>query len=74
MIFLQANPFREQVEGLGPENRDFLGPEMAMSEASVIWAQKSGDFKGPPFLMAWVMDLPASKSLSPNAIWKACKF
>ncbi len=26
--------------GGGPENRDFLGPEMVMSEASVIWAQK----------------------------------
>ncbi len=43
MIFLQANPFREQVEGLGPENRDFLGPEMAMRKASAIWAQKSRD-------------------------------
>jgi len=28
------------LEGVGPENRDFLGPEMATSKASAIWAQK----------------------------------
>ncbi len=37
---MRANPFREPLEGVGPENRDFLGPEMATSEASAIWAQK----------------------------------
>jgi hypothetical protein len=31
-------------KGVGPENRDFLGPERATSEASAIWAQKSRDF------------------------------
>ncbi len=29
--------------GVGPENRFFLGPEMATSEASAIWAQQSQD-------------------------------
>jgi hypothetical protein len=29
---------RGPLEGVGPENRDFLGPEMATSEASAIWA------------------------------------
>jgi hypothetical protein len=46
----------------------FLDPEMATSEASAIWAQKSPDFQGPPLPMAWVMDLPPSESLSPSAI------
>ncbi len=27
----------------------FLGPEMATSEASPIWAQKSRDFQAHPF-------------------------
>jgi hypothetical protein len=27
---------RGALEGVGPENRDFLGPEMATSEASAI--------------------------------------
>ncbi len=41
-----------------------VGPEMAMSEGSAIWDQKSQDFQGPPLPMAHVMNLPASKSLS----------
>jgi hypothetical protein len=45
-----------------------LGPEMSTSEVSVIWAQKSRDFQDPSLAMARVMDLPASKSLSPSAI------
>jgi len=28
------------LEGVGPENRDFLGPEMLTCEASAIWAPK----------------------------------
>jgi hypothetical protein len=32
--------------GVGPGNRDFSGPEMASSEASAIWAQKSRDGRG----------------------------
>jgi hypothetical protein len=31
-------------KGVGPGNRDFLGPETASSEASAIGAQKSQDF------------------------------
>ena len=44
MILMRENPFRGPLEGVSPENRDFLGPEMAMSEASAIWAQKSQEF------------------------------
>ncbi len=34
MILMRANPFRGPLEGVGPENRDFLGPEMATSEVT----------------------------------------
>jgi hypothetical protein len=61
MIFMRENPFRGPLEGVGPENRDFFGPEMATSEASAIWAQKSRDFQGQTLPMASVMDFPASK-------------
>ncbi len=57
MILMRENPFRGPLEGVGPENRDcfgpwngneqsecHLGPEMAMSEVSAIWAQKSQEF------------------------------
>jgi hypothetical protein len=41
------NPFlyAGALEGVGPGNRDFLGPapDMATSEASAIWAQESRD-------------------------------
>jgi len=43
------------------ENREFLGPEMATSEASSILAQKCGNFQGQPFSLALVMDLPPSR-------------
>ncbi len=26
MILMRENPFREPLEGVGPENRDFFGP------------------------------------------------
>jgi hypothetical protein len=29
MILTGPNPFREPLDGVDPENRDFLGPEMA---------------------------------------------
>jgi hypothetical protein len=34
-------PLQEPLEGVVPENREFLGPDMATSQASAIWAQKS---------------------------------
>ncbi len=34
MIFMWANPLRGLLKGVGPENRDFFGPEKATSEAS----------------------------------------
>jgi hypothetical protein len=44
MSLMRANPLQGPLEGVRPENRDFLGPEMAKSEACAIWAQKSRDF------------------------------
>ncbi len=32
MILMGANPFQGPLDGVGPENREFLGPEMATSE------------------------------------------
>ncbi len=46
MVLRSATSLRGALEGVGPENRDFLGPEMATSEASAIWAQKSRDKSG----------------------------
>jgi hypothetical protein len=66
IILLWANPFRGPLEAVGPENYDFLCPEMAMSEASTILVQKSQDFQGPTLPMAQVMDFPRSKSLCPK--------
>jgi hypothetical protein len=40
MILMRANPLQGPLEGVGPENRDFLGPETATRKANVIWAQK----------------------------------
>ncbi len=54
---------------MGPENQDFLGPEMAKSLASAIWAPKKWDFQGPPLPVGWILDLPPSKSLNPSA-WR----
>ncbi len=36
MILMRENPFRGSSEGVGPENQDFFGPEMATSEALVM--------------------------------------
>ncbi len=44
MMLMQTNPLKRHLEGVGPENRDFFGPEMAPSKAGAIWAQKSRDF------------------------------
>jgi hypothetical protein len=33
MILMRENPFRGPLEGVGPENRDFLGLDMASSKA-----------------------------------------
>ncbi len=46
MILMGENSFWGPLEEVGPENRVFLGPEIAKSEASAIWAKKVMDF--PP--------------------------
>ncbi len=38
MILMRAYPLQRPLEGVSPNNRDFLGPEMATSEASAKWA------------------------------------
>jgi hypothetical protein len=55
-----ANLFRGPLKGLALKIESILGPDMATSEASAIWAQKSRDFQGPPLPMALVMDLSPS--------------
>ncbi len=43
MFLKRADPLRGELGGgwVGPGKRDFLGPEMQTSEASVIWAPKN---------------------------------
>jgi hypothetical protein len=54
MILLGENPFRGPLEGEGPKKRDSLCPDMAMSEASVIWAQKTnGNAKSLYLKVTW---------------------
>jgi hypothetical protein len=68
MFLMGENHFEGDWKGWAVKIKTFLGPEMATSEGSAMWAQKSRDFHGPPLPMARVMDLPPSKSLSPCAI------
>jgi hypothetical protein len=69
MIFMGVKiHFEGHWKGWALKIETFLGPEMATSEASAIWAQKSRDFQGPPLPMARIMDLPPSESLSPSTI------
>ncbi len=42
------NTFWGPLEGVGPKNRDFFGPEMATSKVCAIWARKQPDFQAPP--------------------------
>jgi hypothetical protein len=61
MILMWAKPLQGPLEG--------VGPEMATTEASVIWAQKSQDFQGhPPLPSTRVMDLPPIKLVNPSDI------
>ncbi len=65
MILMRENIFRGPLEGVGPENRDFLGPEMATSKALLvaISGPKKLDFQAPPLLLPLVMDLTRLKSI-----------
>ncbi len=67
MILMRANPLLGSLNRAGPENLDFLGPEMAMSKASAIWDQKSLDFQGPSLPMALVMDAAHIKIIMSRA-------
>ncbi len=49
IILMRALSITRALEGVGPEIENFLGPEMATSEVSAIWAQKSQDFRAHPF-------------------------
>ncbi len=70
MILMGEHPLQGPLERGGPERGPERGPEMAISETSVIWPKKVKIFRAPPFPMALVMDLTASKSLSPSTIKK----
>jgi hypothetical protein len=49
MILIRETPLQGSLEGGGgPENRDFLGPEMTMSEANAIWPCKSLQYSTLP--------------------------
>ncbi len=51
--FMRANLFRGPLEGWALKIETFLRTEMATSNASLIWAQKSRYFQGPPLPMAF---------------------
>ncbi len=57
--------YRGDWKGWALKIETFLGPEMATSKASAIWAQESQDFQCPPLPMAQVMNLPPSKVQAP---------
>jgi hypothetical protein len=40
-MLMWANPLQGPLQGVEPENLTLLGPELAMSKASAILAQKS---------------------------------
>jgi hypothetical protein len=40
MILMRADQFQVRLEGVGPENQDLSGPEMAPSKASAISGPK----------------------------------
>jgi hypothetical protein len=64
MVLRRATSLRGALEGVGPEIKTFLCPDMATSEASSIWVPKSRDFQGLPLPMPRVMMLHASKPFS----------
>jgi hypothetical protein len=48
MFLMRADPLRGQVGGgWALEIETFLGPDMATSKVSAIWAQKSRELFGP---------------------------
>jgi hypothetical protein len=50
MILMWANRLQGPLEGVGPENREFSGPEMATSKASPISGPKKVEiFRAHPF-------------------------
>ncbi len=66
MILMRANPLQGPSEGVGPENHDIFEPWNGNNRKEC--PKKSRDFQGPPLPMAYVMDLPLSKSLTSSAI------
>jgi hypothetical protein len=43
MILIRANPLQGPLEGVGHENRDFFGPDMATSEPVHLGLKKSSN-------------------------------
>jgi hypothetical protein len=49
IIFMRANPFRGQLDGVGLKIKTFLGPEMATSQSSANGTKKVEIFRAYPF-------------------------
>jgi hypothetical protein len=66
MILMRANQIWGPLEGVGPENQDFLGPEslyfFGPRKSILFWAMKWQQAKPTPS-KAWVMDLPYKKQV-----------
>jgi hypothetical protein len=64
-ILMRANPLLGPLEGVGPENIDFLSPNGTKFACCHIRAQKGLNFQSPTLPVALEIDLSASKSLRP---------
>jgi hypothetical protein len=66
MILLRANPLLGPLEGVDPENLDFLRLKMALALlAAISGPKKVSIFRAHPFQWPLKWMLPASKSLRP---------
>ncbi len=64
MILMRANPLLGLLEGAGPENLNFLRAKMAPASLVALSGPKKV-FSALTLPIVFVMDLPASKALSP---------
>ncbi len=65
---MMANPLFEPMEGVGPENLEFLGSQMALAYqldaiSQVPRIKKLSNSRAQPLPVALVMDMHASKTL-----------
>jgi hypothetical protein len=62
MILMRENPLLWPLEGVDPENHDFLGPNGIHFARCHFRAQKVSIFRAHPFQRPSKLDFPASKS------------